>query len=127
MSLRIPIMTSVLIACLGAGVASCSGGREEAAANNQAAPASSIPAQNRWVRVGVGGCEGNDYGRSDGGEPLAAMCSRAWVTAVCWDGGAHRNGAAPWCTYKSTPASQCTDGQTRGIVYTCEPGAQPAT
>lgn len=127
MSLRISIMTSVLIAFAGAGVASCSDARQEASANNQARAAPAAPAQNRWVRVGVGGCEGNDTGRSDGAEPVAAMCNRAWATAVCWDGETHRNGSTAWCSYKSTPASQCTDGETRGIVYTCEPGAQPTT
>lgn len=126
MSLRIPITTSVLIACLGAAAPACSdGGREEGAANNQAAAAAAVPAQNRWVRVGVGGCEGNDTGRSDGAEPVAAMCNRAWATALCWDGETYSNlnNGQPWCTYKSTPASQCTDEAPRGIVYTCEPGA----
>ena len=126
MSLRIPITTSVLIACLGAAAPACSdGGREEGAANNQAAAAAAVPAQNRWVRVGVGGCVGNDTGRSDGAEPVAAMCNRAWATALCWDGETYSNlnNGQPWCTYKTTPASQCTDEAPRGIVYTCEPGA----
>ena len=129
MSLRLSMTTSVLIACFGAAASACSGGGgEQGAANNQAAAqASTVPAQNRWVRVGVGGCEGNDYGRSDGGEPQVAMCNRAWATAVCWDGETHRNGSQAWCTYKTTPASQCTDGEARGVIYTCEPGTPPAT
>ncbi|HEY0326058.1 MAG TPA: hypothetical protein VGC46_08805 [Allosphingosinicella sp.] len=128
MTLRLSMTTSILIACLGAAATACSGGGDkEGAANNQAEAAPAVPAQNRWVRVGVGGCEGNDTGRSDGGEPTAAMCDRAWATAVCWDGETHRNGAQAWCTYKTTPASQCTDGETRGVIYTCEPGAPPTT
>jgi len=127
MSLRLSVTTWIPIACLCAATSACSsGGGEEAAANNQASAVPSVPAQNRWVRVGLGGCDGNDYARSDGEAPQVGMCNRAWATAVCWDGETHRNGAEPWCTYKTTPASQCTDGQTRGIVYTCEPGAQPA-
>lgn len=124
MSLRLTLSRMVLMACLGAAGFACSGGdREEDAAANKAAP--SGPAQNRWVRVGIGGCEGDDYARSDGDSPQVAMCDRPWVTAVCWDGETHRNGGEAWCTYKTTPASQCTDG-TRGVVYTCEPGADPA-
>lgn len=127
MSLRLSVTTSILVACFGAAASACSGGdAEEGAANNQAAAAHAAPAQNRWVRVGVGGCDGSDYGRSDGDSPQVAMCNRAWVTAVCWDGETHRNGGEAWCTYKTTPASQCTDGATRGVVYTCEPGADPA-
>ena len=127
MPVRISITTSVLIACFVTGASACSGGGEEGAASNQAAAAPAISEQNRWVRVGVGGCDGNDTGRSDGAEPVAAMCNRAWATAVCWDGETHRNGAAAWCSYKTIPASQCTDGEARGIVYTCEPGMQPTT
>ena len=129
MSLRLSITTPVLIACFAAGVSACSRGGEEGAANNQAAAAPAVPAQNRWVRVGIGGCAGNDVGRSDGAEPAAAMCNRPWLTALCWDGETYSNlnGGEPWCTYKTTPASQCTDEAPRGIVYTCEPGTQPTT
>ena len=126
MSLRLSITRAAILACLVAGTSSCAGGGEEnAAANNHAAAEHAVPPQNRWVRVGVGGCTGNDVGRSDGAEPQAAMCNRPWLTAVCWDGQTYSNlnDGEPWCTYKTTPASQCTDEAPRGVVYTCDPGA----
>lgn len=124
MSLRFSITTSVLIACLG--VAACADrAADNVAAENATAGKSAEPSQNRWVRVGVGGCAGNDVGRSDGAEPQAAMCNRPWLTALCWDGTTYSNlnNGQAWCTYKTTPASQCTNDAPRGIVYTCEPGA----
>ena len=131
MSLRFSITTSVLIACLGAVASGCAErAPDNVATNDGATKASAQPAQNRWVRVGIGGCAGNDVGRSDGAEPQAAMCNRPWLTAVCWDNQTYSNlnDGQPWCTYKTTPASQCTDDAPRGIVYTCAPGMQqPAT
>ncbi len=132
MSLRLSITTTALIACFGVAAPGCSnGGSAKEEAGNQASAEPAVPAQNRWVRVGIGGCAGNDVGRSDGAEPQAAMCDRPWLTAVCWDNQTYSNlnDGQPWCTYKTTPASQCTDEAPRGIVYTCEPGTrqQPAT
>jgi hypothetical protein len=126
MSLRFSIMTSVMIACLATATSGCADRAPDNVAANAAATETGAPlAQNRWMRVGIGGCAGNDVGRSDGAEPQAAMCNRPWLTAVCWDGETYSNlnDGQPWCTYKTTPASQCTDEAPRGIVYTCDPGA----
>ena len=122
MSVRLSIARAAALACLAAAGAACAEGDSGAeATNNQAKQ--STPAVAQWVRVGIGGCEGGDVGRSDGPEPQAAMCNRPWLTAVCWDGETHSNlnGGRPWCTYKTIPASQCTGGA-RGVVYTCDPG-----
>jgi hypothetical protein len=131
MSVRISITTSVLIACLAMAASACAErAPDNVAANEAVSGQRAEQAQSRWVRVGTGGCTGNDIGRSDGAEPQAAMCNRPWLTAVCWDHQTYSNlnDGQPWCTYKTTPASQCTDEAPRGIVYTCEPGAQqPAT
>ena len=129
MSLRLTMTGMVLLAGIGALGAGCSGGDDAEATNNQAVQNASASGP-QWVRVGSGGCEGNDVGRSDGAEPTAEMCNRPWLTAVCWDGQTYSNlnGGRPWCTYKTTPASQCTGGA-RGHLYTCDPGtgAPPPT
>lgn len=126
MNLRLSVLRLALIGCLGAGLAACGGDTGANVTSNQAA-APEATAQNRWSRVGVGACDGNDLGRSTGAEPQAAMCNQPWITAVCTDGETYGSGAPPACVYKSTPASQCNDGAARGILYTCEPGmAQPA-
>jgi hypothetical protein len=77
----------------------------------------------RWVRQGVSDCGGNDVGSSQGVDPQPGMCSGAAVTAVCWDGASYTNAneGRAWCTYKRTPASQCTGGGAPGVIYRCEP------
>lgn len=128
MTLRLPLMRAVLISCLGAGITAC-GGNEPAANStiNQVEAAPVATPQNRWARVGVGACDGNELGRSAGAEPQAEMCSQPWITAVCLDGETYGDDGPPSCTYKSTPASQCSGGTARGVLYTCEPGMpQPA-
>ncbi len=47
-------------------------------------------------------------------------------SATCWDGvitfnDATPDGGYPWCTYKSTPAANCTGGGNPGSLYVCNP------
>ena len=123
MTLRLSVLRLAFIACLGVGIAACGDGDKSAnKTSNKADAAPAATAQNRWTRVGVGGCDGNDTGRSDGAEPQAEMCNQPWISAVCTDGETFGRGSRPSCVYKSTPASQCTGGTARGQLYTCEPG-----
>ena len=122
MTLRLSVLRLALTMCLGVGIAACGDGDKAANISNTKAEAPAASAESRWTRVGVGGCDGNDIGRSDGAEPQAEMCNQPWISAVCTDGETFGRGSRPSCVYKSTPASQCSGGTARGLLYTCEPG-----
>ena len=73
-----------------------------------------------WMRSGEGDCAGSDVGSTAGSNPDATWANRA-AAAICWDGRTYNNAYArsgqAWCTYKSTPASSCTGGSNKGMLY----------
>ena len=61
--------------------------------------------------------------------PVPSRCDQIGKTAVCWDGKTFQNAdplfcnhtlTQPWCTYKTTPAVNCTGGHTKGVLYECK-------
>ena len=73
----------------------------------------------RWEAMRVGDCTGRDTGSTNGFAPDERL-ARAGATAVCWEGEALRNAAAPtrvWCTYKNVEAVACTGGANPGVLY----------
>lgn len=75
-----------------------------------------------WRQVGVGDCTANDANAgSSGNVPARSQCNEITVNkvAVCWDGATHRHPKAPFCTYKTLSANQCTGGGSPGVMYSC--------
>ena len=92
-------------------------------------PGGSSGKGNHWEVVATG----EDCGDSDvactvnSATPDPALCNPKFKgqTAVCWDGNTFKGstecfGTAAWCTYKTTPAKNCTGGGNKGIVYQCK-------
>jgi hypothetical protein len=73
-----------------------------------------------WERVGEGDCSGGDVGETDGFTPRDDKTREA-STAVCWDGKRYNNSfkrsGQAFCTYKSTLASACHNGNNTGALY----------
>ncbi len=83
----------------------------------------------QWHAVATGeDCSGTDVACTmNNSAPDPGLCNAdvKGKTAVCWDGSKYTGstecfGTSAWCTYKTTPAKNCTGGGHKGIVYECK-------